>query len=285
MDRKEYARRLRALIDAARDADREATRVAQASLRRAHGELLQEIAALPAEASTYSRYQLDQLRRATERAMEEFDRQLKASINQELEAYWLSGREIVDRTLYDAVGAPPSLLDLNREQLRIAQDYSADLVTGLSNDARARLNATLRRTALGGQSVTDIIGEIGRTVEGGQFGIISRRAETIYRTEVLRMSSMATQARLEQAVGRGVAAKKMWVHAGVPARVRMYHLQINRQVVPVDEPFVNSGPNSPEDLMFPRDPAGSAQDTVNCGCGVFPWVDEFEKFRGLTSPA
>jgi len=76
----------------------------------------------------------------------------------------------------------------------------------------------------------------------------------------------------------------MWVHAGAPVRVRAYHMQINRAVVPVDETFAGSGPNG-EDLMYPRDPAGSAADTVNCGCQMFPWVEGFEKFKGLTTPA
>jgi hypothetical protein len=283
-DKREYEKRIRQLIRQAKDADPEATRVALKALRGAHDELLREISGLPSEASSYSRYQLDGLRRATERAMEDFERHLKAEIVQAQEEKFMGARENVDRILRDAIGAPATLADLSQAQLRIAQGYTADLVTGLSEAAKARLNATLRRAFLGGQSVTDIIKEIGRNIGEGEFGVISRRAQTIYRTEVLRVSSMATQARLEQAVERGIPAQKMWVHAGTPARVRMYHIIINRQVVPVDESFAGSGPNG-EDLMFPRDPSGAAADTVNCGCQMFPWVEGFEKFGGLTTPA
>lgn len=198
------------------------------------------------------------------------------------------GKETVDRTLMDAIGAPPSLVGISRTQLLVSQSYSADLVTGLSGAMRDRLNATLSRAFLGGKSATEIMTEIGRAVDGGQFGVISRRAETIYRTEVLRIQSIATQARLEQAVARGIAAKKMWVHAGTPAKPRSWHLAINRQVKPADESFEipAGGPGgASEELMFPRDPAASAENTVNCGCQVFPWLDSFEGISGLTKPA
>jgi hypothetical protein len=284
INKAEFERRVRELINQARRADRSATAAARQALESAHGELLREIAQLPPDASSYSRYQLDQLRRATERGMEDFDRLLAGDLRTSQETAFQQSRENTDRILTDAIGTPASFADLNRAQLLAAQGYSADLVKGLSDFGRDRLNATLRRAVLGGQSVTDIIRDIGRSIGDGQFGIISRRAETIYRMEVLRMASMATQARLEQAVDRGIAAKKMWVHAGTPVRVRQYHLRINRAVVPVDEQFSGSGPNG-EDLMFPRDPAGAAEDTINCGCQMFPWVDSFAKFAGITTPA
>lgn len=284
LTQREFAKRVRELIDQARHEDLRATSVAQKALRQAHEELLRTIAGLPDDASSYSRYQLEELRRATERGMEEFERQLTAAMNIATEDAFHRGKETVDRTLQDAIGAPPSLADLSRTQLRFSQQYSAELVTGLSEAGKARLNATLRRAFLGGQSVTDIIKEIGRSIGDGQMGVISRRAETIYRTEVLRMQSAGTQARLAQAVDRGIVAEKMWVHAGTPVRVRQYHMNINRAVVPVDETFAGSGPNG-EDLMYPRDPAGSAADTVNCGCQMFPWVKGFEKFAGITTPA
>jgi hypothetical protein len=284
MTREEIRRRIRDLIDQAKGADREATARVREALGQAHEELIRQIAGLPDDPSSYARYQLQELRRATERAMEEFDRRLASALKGAQADSFGQARENVDAVLRDAVGAPASLADLSRTQLLVAQEYSADLVRGLSQAGRDRLNSTLSRAFLGGQSVTDIIKEIGRTVGDGQFGIISRRAETIYRTEVLRMQSIGTQARLEQAVERGVPAQKMWVHAGVPARVRVYHVLINRQVVPVEETFAGSGPNG-EDLMFPRDPSGAAEDTVNCGCQMFPWVAGFEKFGGITTPA
>jgi len=284
-DKREYEKRIRELIRQAKDVSPEATRAALKALQGAHDEVLREIAGLPSEASSYSRYQLQGLRRATERAMEDFERHLKSEITGAQNEKFLAGRENVDRTLRDAISAPATLADLSRTQLLVAQGYTADLVTGLSAAAKARLNSTIQRAFLGGQSVTDIIKEIGRSLGDGQFGIISRRAETIYRTEVLRVASMATQARLEQAVERGVPVQKMWIHAGMPARVRWYHRAIDREVASVHETFAGSGPNSDDDLMYPLDPKGAAADTVNCGCIAIPWVESFAKFAGVTTPA
>jgi Phage Mu protein F like protein len=288
IDRAEFERRVRELVQQARSADKAATAAARAALDRAHLELIRQIAQLPADASSYSRFQLQDLKRATERAMEEFDRQLTGELKTAQADGFAQGKETVDRTLTDSIGTPASLADLSQAQLIVAQGYSADLVKGLSEAGRARLNATLSRAFLGGQSVTEIMRQIGRSIGQGEFGVISRRAETIYRTEVLRIQSIATQARLKQANDRGVPAKKMWVHAGAPFKPRVWHLAVNRQVKPVDEPFEipGGGPGgASEELMFPRDPAASAENTVNCGCQVFPWLDSFEKFAGLTAPA
>lgn len=284
----EIRSRVRELIRQAHGADAAANRAVRAALAKAHAEIAAEIARLPADASSYSRYQLQELKRAVERASEEFDRLLASEIKSAQESSFERGKETVDRTLTDAIGAPASLAGISRTQLLVAQGYSADLVQGLSGAMRDRLNATLSRAFLGGKSVTEIMQEVGRSIGQGQFGVISRRAETIYRTEVLRVQSIATQARLEQAKARGVDAKKMWVHAGTPAKPRSWHLAINRQTVPVDEPFQipGGGPGgASEELMFPRDPAASAENTVNCGCQVFPWLDSFEGVSGLTKPA
>ena len=204
MTREEIRRRIRDLINQAKGVDSRANAAVGEALGQAHNDLLRQIAGLPENASSYARYQLQELRRACERAMEEFDRRLASAVKAAQADSFGQARENVDATLRDAVGAPASLADLSRTQLLVAQDYSADLVRGLSQAGRDRLNSTLSRAFLGGQSVTDIIKEIGRTIGDGQFGIITRRAETIYRTEVLRMQSIATQARLEQAVERGV---------------------------------------------------------------------------------
>ena len=284
----EIRKRVRELIRQAHGADVAANKAARAALEGAHKEILSQIARLPADASSYSRFQLQELKRAVERASEDFDRLLTGELKSAQESAFDRGKETVDRTLTDAIGAPPSIAGLSRTQLLVSQSYSADLVKGLSGAMRDRLNATLSRAFLGGKSVTEIMTEIGRSIGQGNFGIVSRRAETIYRTEVLRIQSIATQARLEQAVARGVDAKKMWVDAGTTAKPRPWHLAINRQVQPVNDPFEipAGGPGgASEKLMFPRDPAASAENTVNCGCQEFPWLDSFEGISGLTTPA
>lgn len=284
MTQREFEARLRELVRKSRTFDRDALRASRDALRQAHTELLRQLAQLPDDASSYSRLQLTELARATERAMEEFDSRLSSNLEGAQANAQGESKEFVDRILRDAAGAQAPFIDLSRTQLLIAQDYSAALVKNLSREGQTRLDATLRRAFLGGQSQTEIIKQIGRSVNSGEFGVISRRAQTIYRTEVGRIQAAATQARLEQMVENGIPAKKMWVHAGTPVRVRFYHTAINRAVVEVPERFHGSGPNG-QDLMYPRDPGGAAADTINCGCQMFPWIDEFKKFGGVTTPA
>jgi hypothetical protein len=101
----------------------------------------------------------------------------------------------------------------------IAQGYTADLVTALSRDAAAKMNAALQRAFLGGQQLNDIIGQVGRALDanftGSLFDSIGERASTIAMNEILRVHSIATQSRLEDLAGRHPGAEE-----GMEARQR-----------------------------------------------------------------
>jgi len=285
MTQADYARRIRELIDAAKSIDADAAKAAAKALTEAHGEILREIAALPTDADgklNYSRYQLEQLRRAIERGLGEFDRQMTSETKTAMADRFAGGSAQVDLMLKDAIKVQPALTLLPRHNLLIAQDYTADLVKNLSTSSQAQLNAVLRRSALGGQPVHKIMRDIGQAIGEGEFGKISRRAQTIYRTEVSRMSSMAAQARIEEAAETVDGLEKQWIHAGWgEKRPRFYHEMIHGEHVPVDETFAGSGPNSDDDLMYPGDPAGAAEDTVNCMCDVTAWSPAMEQFAPL----
>ena len=284
MTKQEYARHIRHLIEDAKDIDAAAGMAALDSLRAAHDEVLRSIAALPSDAAgktTYSRHQLDQLRRAIERSMDEFNRQMTSETKTAMEDKFQAGSGQVDAMLKDAIGVQPALTMLPRHNLVIAQDYTADLVGGLSASAKSKLNAVLRRSALGGQSVDSIMRQIGKSIGDGEFGKISRRAQTIYRTEVGRMAHAAAQSRMEEAAEVVDGLEHQWIHCGVlETHPRGYHLMIHGQHVPVDEPFPGSGPNG-EDLLYPGDAAGAAEDTINCMCDTTAWTPMMEKFAPL----
>jgi hypothetical protein len=284
MTQTEYATRIRELIESAKGIDSDAAKAAVKALTEAHSEIIRSLAALPADKDgkvSYSRFQLDQLRRAIERSMDEFDRRMTLETKSAMADQYRAGSGQIDRMLKDAIGVQPALTVLPSYNLLIAQDYTADLVTNLSASAKAKLNAVLRRSALGGQSVDSIMRQIGASIGDGEFGKISRRAQTIYRTEVSRMGHAAGQARLEEAADRVDGLEHQWIHAGyMEKRPRSYHEGIHGMHVPVDEAFPGSGPNG-EDLMYPGDPAGAAEDTINCFCDVTAWTPAMEKFAPL----
>jgi uncharacterized protein with gpF-like domain len=53
---------------------------------------------------------------------------------------------------------------------------------------------------------------------------------------------------------------------GVP---RIAHILADGQIRQADEPFDVGG----EELMYPRDPGGTPENTINCHCLVLPYID------------
>lgn len=99
---------------------------------------------------------------------------------------------------------------------------------------------------------------------------IKYRAEVIARSESLRAVSIGNQANIRQLINLGEIdynfVRKFWVYTRGP-RTRDAHRKIpsmNPNGRLLDEPFET--PLGP--LMFPRDPNGSAANTVQCRCTV-----------------
>ena len=89
------------------------------------------------------------------------------------------------------------------------------------------------------------------------------RALTLIRTELGRAYSLAGQQRMEQAAEVLPGLKKQWRRSG-KLRARLTHDAIDGQLRDADKPFSAAGAS----LLFPRDPAGPAAETVNCGLSV-----------------
>ncbi|MDP2654888.1 MAG: phage portal protein [Candidatus Omnitrophota bacterium] len=85
-------------------------------------------------------------------------------------------------------------------------------------------------------------------------GISKARAKTIARTEVHVAVQEGTFAGYKDA---GMTTK-IWV-AVMDADTRDSHVEADGEEVPIDQVFSNG-------LMFPGDPGGSAEETVNCRC-------------------
>jgi len=91
---------------------------------------------------------------------------------------------------------------------------------------------------------------------------------------------MATQAALERAIGLVPGLLKAWVWSRIS---RKAHAAAEERFgpdegpIPIDRPFIVDG----EELMFPRDPSGSPQNTINCGCFHVPVVPDFGKVAAV----
>lgn len=217
--------------------------------------------------------QLRLLAKQVDGAMDSFSRDFSDAVTTaQGDAYELGGISMAQPL--NALGFDASTVaGISESALSIAQGYTADLISGLTKDAAAKLNAAIQRAFLGGQSVSDVIAQVGRSISGdkftGLFGPIGDRAETVALNEILRVHSIAGQARLEDLQASVPSVKKQWIHIMAARVPRLAHIHASGQVRDVSEPFLVGG----EELMYPRDPNGSPENTINCHCLLAPYVD------------
>lgn len=110
--------------------------------------------------------------------------------------------------------------------------------------------------------------QVNRMVDRYRQRALKHRAETIARTESLRATSVGNRASMQQLLGAGAVeqdkVRRQWVYTH-DTRTRSAHRAVpslNPGGITLDGSYKTAlGP-----LQFPRDPAGSAENTINCRC-------------------
>jgi uncharacterized protein with gpF-like domain len=266
----DFAGKVKELIASAKDLSVEARQRVLDLLDEARTKIAAQLAEIDPE--SFSAAQLTVLRNSIDRAMEEFAKKATGVIEKAESSAFAHGGDMVKSPIAAAGIEGPGLGVVSTSALSVAQGYTADLITGLSKDAMAKINGVIQRAFLGGQKVSDIIQQIGRALGSGEgftgvFKGIGRRAADITINEILRVQSISTQARLEDAADQHEDLQKQWHHLAIARVPRPGHVAADGQVVNVDEPFLVEG----EELMFPRDPNGSPDNTINCHCMMAPY--------------
>ncbi len=107
---------------------------------------------------------------------------------------------------------------------------------------------------------------------------IAARAETIVRTEMNRVYNLSHHSQQQEMANQVPELRKRWI-ATADARTRPSHLaahwRYKDEPIPVSEPFKVGGAR----LMYPGDPAGPPNETVNCRCRsitIHPLVGDVE---------
>jgi len=106
------------------------------------------------------------------------------------------------------------------------------------------------------------VGELAKRIDDVYSERIGYGSERIARTEVISASNEAT---LEAYRESDVVEKKEWL-ATMDDRVRDTHAMMNGEVAEKDENFSNG-------LMFPGDPKGDPEETINCRCTLLPVIE------------
>ena len=273
----EFAAKVNELIAQTRDLPPAARARVLEMLDAARAEIVGRLASL--DTASFSHAQLTMLKQSIESAMEKFGRDAAAFINQvEAHAARLGAAGVSDPMVAAGLEAV-AMGHVNPTTLAIAQGYTADLVTNLSRQASHDINAAIQRAFLGGQSMDSIVQQIGKGLgaEGrvSIFDKIGARATAIADNEILRVHAMSGQARMQEMAERHPDLKKMWKHLPATRFPRLSHELSSGQVKAVDEPF-EIPPRllaAAEQLMYPRDPSGSPENTINCHCMSVPHFD------------
>lgn len=223
-----------------------------------------------------------QVERAAKATLDQFQRELEAQIGKDLRTALRLGTQLGDAPLVSFSTSP--LAGITPQLAIVAAEYSLAYASNLSIAAKDQILGVIRRAALGGVPIGTAIKQVGTSLtSAGAFKSIAARAETIVRTEVLRVQAIATQVRMTEDRERmnriGWDLKKKWLTAH-DKRVRISHQLIDGQVREVDANFdvpigiVGLIAGATEELLYPRDPKGSAANTVNCRCVSSPVVIE-----------
>ena len=142
--------------------------------------------------------------------------------------------------------------------------WSSQKVTQIVGTTRDQALAIIRPVIA--EAVREGIGQAatGRVLQRAmreQGGALSRaRARVISRTETHAASQAANKA---AAKSTGLPMRKQWI-AAAGERTREDHAAADGQTRKLDEPFLVGG----EELDVPGDPAGSAEQVINCRCAV-----------------
>ena len=236
-------------------------------------ELRKEVA-LQIVDSDWKTHHVPQLKDAVEKVVSRFLQQYQAQLSDAEVNLWKAGIDQVDWPL-SYIGIQAGTTEISRTALEIVQDYSADLIANLAGDAAAKINAEIAMGILGGRTPWEVMKAVGRNLdEPGVFKTIAVRAETITRTELARVNSLAREVRIEDVVAANPDVRwlKKWVSSR-KAHPRPHHAELNGVTVRVDKNF-------PGGIPYPHAPGLSAKDVINCGCSHVLTLADWEGAGG-----
>lgn len=193
-------------------------------------------------------------------------------------------REVSDETVKAVQIAVNQGVVTGRNPRQIARDFRSSIgLTSRQEQTVQRLRAALEKGEAGYvnslTTVTDSAknavsagklseSQIDKIVEQTRLRYVKQRTETIARTESLRATSVGQDLAIREGQITGAISNellKRWLYRH-DTRTRDAHISAGETNgwIPMNRPF--STPLGP--LMFPRDPNGSASNTINCRCRV-----------------
>lgn len=262
--RQRFAREIRAITRRQNRLERDTIRSALSLLE----DLRKRISAEVTSAERFEEFRLKQLSQSVDELITQFTGQMIGQSNGAMNTAYNNGSDSVVLPL-EAAGIQGRFNRPGRQQVIALTDFSADLIRNIGDDMRGKINTQIRLGVLGGtspfrtmQAITGIMGTKapGRVVRG-----VAARAETILRTEMGRVYSIANQQQMDITAEDIPGLTKRWIATG-DTRTRLTHLLVHIQTaanpIPYDQPFSVGGAK----LLHPHDPSGPPGETINCRC-------------------
>ncbi|MEQ8605176.1 MAG: phage minor head protein [Marivibrio sp.] len=236
----------------------------QAILKAGRERIAAELAATPTD---FQAWQLPKIQAAINREMADIGRELGRAAASGADTASQLGVALVDEPLKaGGIRIAAVVTDIDARQLSAIRTFLVDKLADVAAETAAKIKTEIGVAMIGAETPSTVVGRVANMVEGGR-----GRALTIVRTEMGRAFSVANQERLAQAREVLPGLKKQWRRSG-KLYSRPGHDLADGQIVDVDKPFTVNGVK----LMFPRDPAGPAAETINCGCESLPIMESWD---------
>jgi len=258
----EYRARLKGLL---RQVDR-----LEAGHYKALAEELKRMRARLADALTqgtkYDALHAQRLLREAETVLLELEGKYRGALSGSIKTAYETGGQVADAALKRAGLDNLPLPSISAEQLFLAQNYSAALIKGITEDSLGKIDGILKRSLLGETTPFQVMKEIG--------GVLKKRTaydlERITRTEINRALNLGTLARGKQ-LEKELPLRKYWLHED-DSRARESHVRIGRAT----NPDLGGEPIKADALFSvdghraagPHDPSLPAAEVINCRCRV-----------------
>jgi hypothetical protein len=134
--------------------------------------------------------------------------------------------------------------------------FAGERIVGITSTTQAMIQKLLQRAIDEGMGVAKA-----QALIRSEFTTMSRiRAERIARTEIVSASNLGS---IEAARSTGLTLQKNWLSTR-DARTREAHAEVDGQVAELEGYFIVDG----EELAYPGDINGSADNVINCRCTV-----------------
>jgi len=228
---------------------------------------------------------LASLQASIDQAVAQLTRNLQIELRAGTEGMALLGTQsVIEPVAGLSTFAKLQLVDIARisaPTVAVSLKFSADLVQKITSTVRADINGIIMRSVVGadfGQGEQAIRGVLTRN------GMLTyqTRAEAIFRTETMRVGSMANDVAADALIDAGADLIKMWRwsgqsrpgHAAIDGQLREQHEMFNMPTDP-HQTSLKTNPtdfNKGERAKWPRWPALSAANGINCGCQVI-WLE------------